>query len=226
MRILVVDDSEDLAANINEFLSARGHVVDSALDGFAGLQQGRANAYDAIVLDLMLPGIDGLALCQKLRDQVGTRAPILMLTARDTRDDRAAGLSCGADDYLIKPFSLRELDTRLTALSRRERQGLQAPLRVGELSLEPASGRVQRGEACLTLSPPLPRLLAVLMQASPRLVSRHQLEATLGDDRASTAQTLDTHIRALGAAIDTPFDRAMLETLPKRGYRLIDPNAS
>mgnify|MGYP001463089164 CR=1 FL=1 len=146
MRILVIEDNEDLAANIIEFLAARGHVMDSATDGVTGLHLAVVNEYDAIVLDLMLPGIDGLKLCARLRDEADKQTPILMLTARDTIEDKLAGFSSGADDYLIKPFSLLELDARLAAIGsrgpRRARRGRCRP-RIGSRASDGGRGRLR-----------------------------------------------------------------------------------
>lgn len=225
MRILVIEDNEDLAANIMEFLSARGHVMDSATDGVTGLHLAVVNDYDAIVLDLMLPGIDGLDLCARLRGEADKQTPILMLTARDTIDDKLAGFSSGADDYLIKPFSLLELEARLAALGNRGPRRSQHVLRVGDLTLNLDTWQADRAGERITLTPTALRLLETLMRASPRLVRRAELEAAIWGDHPPDSEALRTHIHALRAAIDKPFDTALLQTVPTMGYRLIDPDA-
>lgn len=226
MRILVIEDNEDLAANIIEFLSARGHIVDSATDGVTGLHLAVVNHFDAIVLDLMLPGIDGLALCERLRDEADKQTPILMLTARDTIDDKLAGFASGADDYLIKPFSLLELDARLAALGNRGPRRSSHHLKTGSLSLNLDTWQAEREGQPLTLTPTALRLLEVLLRASPKLVRRAELETAIWGDHPPDSEALRTHIHALRAAIDKPFAKAMLQTVPTMGYRLTDPDAS
>src|SRR5512143_619186 len=138
LHILVIEDNPDLAANVSDFLEAKGHVADVAGDGITGLHLAVTKNYDAIVLDIVLPGMDGLALCRKFREEAKRNTPVLMLTARDALDDRVAGLECGADDYVLKPFALRELEARLKALVRRSRSGGDSTaLRVGDLEFDP-----------------------------------------------------------------------------------------
>ncbi|ROO31208.1 response regulator transcription factor [Salinisphaera orenii] len=226
MRILVIEDNEDLAANIMEFLSARGHVMDSATDGVTGLHLAVVHEFDAIVLDLMLPGIDGFALCARLREEADKQTPILMLTARDTLEDKLAGFSSGADDYLIKPFSLLELEARLTALGNRGPRRSQHLLRVGDLTLDLDTWQAERAGQRIGLTPTALRLLETLMRASPKLVRRAELEAAIWGDHPPDSEALRTHIHALRAAIDKPFASALLHTVPTMGYRLVDPDAA
>jgi DNA-binding response OmpR family regulator len=226
MRILVIEDNEDLAANIIDFLSARHHVMDSASDGVTGLHLAVVNDYDAIVLDLMLPGIDGFDLCTRLRGEADRQTPVLMLTARDTLDDKLAGFASGADDYLIKPFSLLELDARLTALGSRGPRQSQHVLRVADLVLNLDSWQTTRNDQRVTLTPTALRLLEVLMRASPRLVRRGELETAIWGDHPPDSEALRTHIHALRAAIDKPFGTPLLHTVPTMGYRLIAPDAA
>ena len=225
MRILVIEDNEDLAANIIEFLAARGHVMDSATDGVTGLHLAVVHAFDAIVLDLMLPGIDGLALCERLRAEADAQTPILMLTARDTIDDKLAGFAAGADDYLIKPFSLLELEARLLAIGNRGPRRQVHHLKAGDLTLDLDTWQAERAGTKLTLTPTALRLLEVLLRATPRLVRRAELETAIWGDHPPDSEALRTHIHALRSAIDKPFERAMLQTVPTMGYRLIDPDA-
>ena len=178
MRLLIIEDNRDLAANLCEYLEERGHILDAAADGLTGLHLAITQPYDVIVLDLVLPGLDGLSLCRKLRDEAGLETPVLMLTARDAIEDRVIGLDAGADDYLVKPFSLRELEARLRALVRRaDGRGQRQRLEVADLVFDTASLRVTRAGREIEL-PPIPmRLLEVLMRRSPRVVSRADLEA-------------------------------------------------
>jgi DNA-binding response OmpR family regulator len=167
-RCAVIDDNPDILANIHGYLDPLGYNVDSARDGHAGLAAAVSRHYDAIVLDLMLPGLDGLEVCRRLRHEERNDAPIVMLTARDTTDDRVLGLNSGADDYLVKPFSLAELDARLQALARRRRGRVSdAPLRVGALQFDTATYEVSREGRRLELSPMGYQILGALMRASP-----------------------------------------------------------
>lgn len=226
MHILVIEDNEDLSANIIEFLSAKGHVVDSATDGVTGLHLAVVNDFDAIVLDLMLPGIDGLALCKRLRRETDKHTPVLMLTARDTIEDKLAGFDSGADDYLIKPFSLLELDARLEVLGSRGPRKTSNQLQIGPLSLNLDTWQAMREDKPLSLTPTALRLLETLLRASPNLVRRHELETVIWGENPPDSEALRTHIHALRAAIDKPFDKAMLHTVPTMGYRLINPDES
>ncbi len=224
MHILLIEDNADLTANIVEFLSARGHELDSAADGVTGLHLGVVNVYDAIVLDIMLPGIDGLALCQRLRGEADAQTPILILTARDTIEDKLAGFSCGADDYLIKPFSLLELEARLVALSSRGPRYSPNRLVVGDLMLDLDAWQAQRAGIKLSATPTALRLLEVLMRTSPRLVRRADLETAIWGDHPPDSGALRVHIHALREAIDKPFVNKLLHTIPTMGYRLVDPD--
>ena len=224
--VLVIDDNPDILANIHGYLDPLGYNVDSARDGHAGLAAAVSRHYDAIVLDLMLPGLDGLEVCRRLRHEERNDAPIVMLTARDTTDDRVLGLNSGADDYLVKPFSLAELDARLQALARRRRGRVSdAPLRVGALQFDTATYEVSREGQRLELSPMGYQILGALMRASPAVVTREALEHELwGDDRPTT-DALRTHIHAVRQLLDKPFSRPMLVTVAGVGYRLVDPDA-
>jgi DNA-binding response OmpR family regulator len=226
MHILVIEDNRDLAANIGEYLEARDHVVDYATDGLTGLHLVSTNTYDAIVLDLGLPGLDGLTLCKRLRQDARRTLPVLMLTARDTLRDKLAGFEAGADDYLLKPFALAELYVRLQALVRRAAGGHEL-LQVADLSLDPRTLIVRRGDQRLALSPSELRLLERLMRASPAVVSRRDVERTLwGDDPPDSEAALRGHIHALRQAVDKDFTTKLLHTIHGVGYRLAPDDAS
>lgn len=225
MHILVIEDNEDLAANICEFLGAKGYTVETATDGVTGLHLAVVNNFDAVVLDLMLPGIDGLSLCQRLRNEAQSQTPVLMLTARDTIEDKLAGFESGADDYLIKPFSLLELEARLSVLSSRGPRRNSHQLRIGQLTLNLDTWQAEREAHTLALTPTALRLLEKLMRASPNLVRRNELEHAIWGENPPDSEALRTHIHALRSVIDKPFAQSMLQTVPTMGYRLIDPNA-
>lgn len=226
MNILVIEDNPDLAANVCDFLEAKGHITDAAGDGITGLHLAVTHDYDAIVLDVFLPGMDGFTVCQKLREEAGKSTPVLMLTARDSLEDRVAGLEFGADDYAIKPFALRELEARLKALVRRA-HGVAAPkvIRVADLEFDPAMMRVQRGGRLIELPPIALRVLETLMRASPRVVKRDELERAVWGDAPPDSDALRTHIHAVRAAIEPPGELALLHTLRGIGYRLAPPDA-
>jgi DNA-binding response OmpR family regulator len=226
LRILVVEDNPDLAANLIDYLNARGHLVDTAADGFAGLRLAATDSFDVILLDLMLPGLDGIGLCRRLREEAGKLTPILMLTARDGLEDKIAGLEAGADDYLVKPFALRELAARIQALARRAgatpRKGL---LSVAELEFDTVTYRVRRAGRIIDL-PPIPlRLLEALMHASPRVLAREELERAVWGNTPPDSDALRAHLHVLRTAIDKPFDRPLLHTLRGLGWQIAPPEA-
>jgi DNA-binding response OmpR family regulator len=219
--VLLIEDNRDIAESIADYLESRGYVIDHAGDGVTGLHLAVTNPYDVIILDVMLPGLDGIALCGRLRTDARRDTPLLMLTARDTLEDKLAGLEAGADDYLVKPFEIRELEARIRTLLRRQK-GMLAPetLRVADLEFDLATMRVARNGSPLRLMPIGLRLLTVLMRASPRVVSRQQLEREVWGDLLPDSDTLRSHLYALRKAIDKPFDRPLLHTIPGVGYRL------
>jgi len=221
LKILVVEDNPDLAANLVDYLEARGHLVDTANDGLSGLRLAGTQVFDVILLDLILPGLDGIALCRHLREKIGKATPILMLTARDTLDDKVRGLEAGADDYLVKPFALREVAARIQALIRRARSAVVPQvLRVEDLVFDPATIAVSRAGRAIEL-PPIPlRLLEALMRASPRVLRREELERAVWGDAPPDSDALRTHLHCLRAAIDKPFDRPLLHTLRGIGWQL------
>ena len=224
MRILIIEDHVDLAENLGDYLEDLGHSVDFAGDGLTGLHLAVVNPYDALVLDLMLPGVDGLELAKRLRRDAGDDVPILMLTARDTLEDKLAGFEAGADDYVVKPFALQELAARLEAVTRRGK-ARRRHLRVGDLRLDLGTRVALRQGRRLSLNPTGFRLLRALMAASPDVVPRAELEATLWGDEPPDSDALRTHIYLLRQALDGPFERPLLQTVHSVGYRLADDAA-
>jgi DNA-binding response OmpR family regulator len=219
--VLLVEDHRDIAEMLVEYLEKRGFAVDYAADGVTGLHLAVTNPYDVIVLDLMLPGLDGLAVCRKLRDEARKDTPLLMLTARDTLHDKISGLDAGADDYLVKPFEVRELEARLRTLLRRHRGATtRETYVVGDLVLDTGTLKVTRAGQVLTLTPIGLKLLALLMRASPRVVSRQQLEREVWGDLLPDSDTLRSHLYTLRKAIDKPFAEPLLHTVAGAGYRL------
>lgn len=209
-----------MAALIRRGLEEEGHAVDIAVDGPEGLWLATENSYAAIVLDVMLPGFDGFELCRRLR-AAGEWAPVLMLTARDAVDDRVTGLDVGADDYLVKPFSLRELGARLRALARRDDRARPAVLSEGDLRLDPAARRAWRGEIELRLSPKEFTLLEFFMRHPGDVLTRSQiLEAAWDFAYDGTSNVVDQYVTYLRRKIDAPFGRHDLQTVRGMGYRL------
>jgi DNA-binding response OmpR family regulator len=225
MRVLIVEDNSDLAANIFDFLEARGHAPDAAGDGITGLHLAVTQDYDVIVLDIMLPGIDGLTFCRKLRQEAGKQTPIIMLTAKDTLEDKLAGFGTGADDYLIKPFALQELEVRLQALQRRgSGRSSSAILQVGDLTFEPHTLAVRRAGQLLNLTPTGLKIIELLLRRSPQVVSRRDIEAAVWGDSPPDSDALRSHMHTLRAAVDHPFDTPLIHTVHGIGFRLMAAN--
>jgi two-component system, OmpR family, response regulator len=220
MRILVVEDELKMAALLRRGLAEEGHVVDVAATGDDGAWMAQATEYDAIVLDLMLPGLDGVSVCRRWREN-GVWAPVLMLTARDGIEDRVAGLDAGADDYLRKPFSFAELLARLRALARRGVAERPIVLEVGDLRLDPASRQVWRADTEIGLSAKEFALLETFMRRPGDVLSRLQLLEHAWDYAYETrSNVVDVYVRYLREKIDRPFGRRSLETVRGAGYRL------
>jgi DNA-binding response OmpR family regulator len=223
MRILVVEDNRRLNASLKTSLQEDGYAVDVAYDGDEGEAFALAAPYDLILLDVMLPQKDGFSLCRDLRQQ-GINAHILMLTARDAVEDRVAGLDSGADDYLVKPFSMSELRARLRALLRRNKTEKIALLQVADLSLDPANHQVQRRNNAIDLTPREFSILEYLMRSPNRILTREMIEAHVWNfDFISGSNVVDVYIRRLRRKIDDPFETKLLETVRGVGYRLVPP---
>jgi DNA-binding response OmpR family regulator len=228
MRVLIIEDNRDLASNMFDFLETKGHVVDTAGDGITGLHLALVNRYDAIVLDLTLPGMDGITLCRKLRGDGGKDTPVLMITARDSLDDKIAGLEAGADDYLVKPAELREIELRLRVLLRRsgEYTQKQKKLVIEDLSLDTSTCSVRRAEKTIEL-PPIPyKILETLMSRSPQVVNRDDIEHAVWGEGRPDSDSLRAHVHLLRDLIDKPFPRKLLRTMRGFGYQLVSPDVA
>lgn len=224
MRILVIEDNADILANILDYLELKGFVVDCAQDGLSGLHLATTNSYDLIVLDIMLPGIDGIKLCEKLRHDADSDIPIIMLTARDSLNDRLQGLNAGADDYLVKPFALSELVARINAVLRRSQGSNKHKLQVGDLQYDLDTLEISRAGQLIKLNPLGLKLLAALMQRSPAVVRRETLEELLWGEDMPDSDSLRSHIHQLRQAIDKPFTTPLLHTVHGVGFRLAENN--
>ena len=220
MRVLVVEDEKRLAAGLKKGLEAEGFATDVALDGTDGLWMAREHPYDALVLDIMLPGMNGYKICATLRDE-GVWTPILMLTAKAGELDEAEALDTGADDFLTKPFSYIVLVARLRALMRRGSSERPTVLEAGDLSLDPGTRRVFRGEAEIDLTAREMALLDFLMRHKGEVVSKRDILDHVWDyDFDGDANIVEVYIRRLRNKLDRPFERDTIETLRGAGYRL------
>lgn len=222
-RVLIIEDHKDIAEMLYDFFERRDYELDYASDGRMGFNLACQNDYDIILLDLMLPEMDGIDVCRKLREESKVYTPILMLTARDTLQDKLMGLSVGADDYLVKPFEILELEARINALMRRRGQvSQQEVLEVGDLRLDTGTLEVTRSGTAIYLSPIGLKILTILMKESPKVVSRNQLEHEIWGDILPDSDTLRSHMYNLRKQVDKPFEVNLLQTIQSRGYRIGD----
>ena len=224
--LLLVEDNEDILANLYAFLEPLGYELDCARNGRTGLAMALDQHFDCIVLDIMLPGMDGISLCRELRAKHHKHTPIIMLTARDAVADRVQGLEAGADDYLVKPFALKELEARIRALLRRGRMSSGnsadggAVWTYADLTFNSGEHWAERQGRRLRLSPTGFRILDELMRAAPGLVRREDLEHALWGDDPPEGSALRTHIHELRRELDKPFAEPLLHTLPHVSYCL------
>ncbi len=223
MRILIVEDNRHLNHSLKASLIDDGYAVDAAFDGDEGEELASITPYDAIILDIMLPKKDGLAVCHSLR-QKRINIPIIMLTARDTIDDRVKGLDSGADDYLVKPFAINELRARLRALLRRDSFDKSGVLSIGDLVLDPSSHQVERCGNQVLLTAKEYALLEYFMRNPNRLITREMAESHIWSyDFEGTSNVVDVYVRRLRRKIDDSYEPKLFETIRGAGYRLIRP---
>ena len=221
--VLIVEDHQDLAANIGDFLEAGGMTVDFAADGITALQLCSQNKIDVMVSDVIMPGIDGYEVCLRIRNELQQDMPIIMLTARDTLDDKLTGFDQGADDYLIKPFEMKELEARLISHIRRHRGDMDTKsLTIADMVFEPKTMRVTRSGEAIKLSPIMLQILRILMRESPNLVTREKLEAEIWGEDTPDSDTLRSHLYNLRKLIDKPYQQHLLHTIPGIGYKLCE----
>jgi DNA-binding response OmpR family regulator len=218
--ILIVEDHLPIAEMLGGYFESGGYEVDFARDGAEALRLSALNPYDAILLDRNLPRIDGIEVCRRIRREQRRATPILMLTARDTVEDRVEGLEAGADDYLTKPFSIEELEARLRGLMRRSRKAASEPTRIGDLVLDPQSMSVERAGTQIHLTPIGFQILQLLMREAPRVVSRDEIQREVWRDELPDSDSLRSHLYILRKAIDRGFDIPLLQTIPGMGFRI------
>lgn len=223
MRLLVVEDEPRLATLLRRGLTEEGHAVDLSGSGEEALEWTDTATFDAIVLDVMLPQIDGLEVCRRLRKR-RIHTPVLLLTARDAVQDRVAGLDAGADDYLVKPFAFAELAARLRALARRPPESNETILRVGELALDPATHRAWRADSELTLPNKEFRILEQLMRNPNRVLTRAMIADHVWNyDFPNVTNVIDVHILSLRRKLNDPYPGELIQTVRGAGYRMCTP---
>jgi DNA-binding response OmpR family regulator len=225
LTVLLVEDHRALAESIGAYLEAVDFVVDYAADGLTALHLAATQRYDAIVLDIGLPGVNGLEICRSLRRDARSSIPIIMLTARDQLDDKLSGFDAGADDYLVKPFAMPELEARIHAIVRRRSGGAAAANRyvIGDLTLDVAAAEVTRSGRRIRLSPKQFDILRLLMRESPNVVTREALERSLWGDDVPDSDALRSHLYNLRRLVDKNFDHELIETVPGMGLRIRTP---
>lgn len=219
MRILLVEDNMDLAESIAEFLNMNQCVCDFAFDGQQGLEQAIKNQYDVYIFDIAMPLIDGLNLCKKLRTDYYDQTPVVFLTAKDTLDDKLSGFEAGADDYLVKPFELKELLARINAIHSRKISTINI-LKIEDLTVDINTETVMRNDIEIILSPKSFEILVALMRRAPELVLRQEIEYLIWGDELPDSDALRSHIYQLRTKIDKPFDRKLIHTIKGRGVRI------
>lgn len=220
LKILVIEDNHDISLNIADYFQQQGAVLDFADNGELGLTLATTEHYDCIILDLMLPKLDGIAVCQQVRERAERPIPIIMMTARDTLDDKRLGFGVGADDYLTKPFDLEELWLRCNALANRYQQPLEKKLVIGPLTLNLQTKQAERAGKSLQLQPIPWQILTVLMQAHPRVVSRSELCDEIWGDEYTESDALRSHLYQLRKTIDKPFGHPIIKTMHGIGFSL------
>jgi two-component system, OmpR family, copper resistance phosphate regulon response regulator CusR len=223
MRILLVEDNRRLSDSLRRILQDNGYAVDTAFDGLEGEEAARSSSFDVIILDIMLPGKNGLEVCRELRNH-RINTPILMLTARDALEDRVVGLDSGADDYLVKPFEVDELRARIRALLRRESSDKTGLLNIADLELDPASHTVKRAGQPIELTAKEFSLLEYMMRHPNRLITREMAEEHLWSyDHIIASNVVDVYIRRLRRKVDDPHPLKLLETIRGAGYKISEP---
>lgn len=225
MKVLIIEDNQDIAASIYDYLEGLGYTIDMASDGMTGLNLAITKDYDAVILDLGLPDIDGITLCRQIRQDAQQLVPVLILTARDTLENKLEGFESGADDYLVKPFSLKELAARIKVLSEHIRRKPASQLQIGDLLLDVDAHKAYRAGKRIDLNPTLFRLLTFLMQNPHRAIPREELKYVVWQDDPPNSDALRTHFYNLRQIVDKPFDRPLLHTVRGFGFKLTDKNA-
>lgn len=219
--VLIVEDDQDLARNLADFLELKDYLTDHAADGLTAMHLLASNTYDLVVLDMMLPGLDGMTLCRRIREELRSRVPVVMLTTKDEVDTKVSAFDIGADDYVVKPAALREIEARIRALIRRAgRETENEVLEVGDLRLDTGTMKVERAGQVILL-PPVPlKILALLLRRSPNVVHRSAIQREIWGDEPGDNHALIVHMHTLRNAVDKPFGRQLIHTVRGFGYRV------
>lgn len=226
-RILIVEDDRDLARNLIDYLELQGYVTDYAPDGYAAMHLLASNSYDLAVLDLMLPGVDGIGICKRIRQELMSRLPIVMLTAKDEIDTKISAFDIGADDYVVKPVALRELEARIRALIRRAGQEVESEiLVVGDLRFDTGTMKIERAGQVISMPPVPMKILGLLMRHSPNVVHRMAIHREIWGDEPGDNHVLIVHMHALRNAVDKPFQTQLIHTVRGFGYRIAHDQAA
>lgn len=225
-RVLIVEDQSALAANLEEFFDEHRYVLDFAADGLTALHLLATQEYDVVVLDVMLPGVNGFEICRRIRDDLGSNVPVIFMTARGELSDKEEGYGRGGDDYLVKPFALRELQLRIDALARRDSISHDGVLRAGPLSYDPGTLMAHLdGHGEVMLGGTAARIFEQLVRAHPRIVTHDMLSRAIWGTDEGDAHTLRTHIYVLRKTLESSLGSALVDTVHGRGYRLNPPSA-
>lgn len=220
-RLLIVEDDRDLARNLIDYLEIQGYTSDYAPDSHVALGMLAANGYDLVVLDMMLPGLDGIGICKRLRQEMYSRVPVVMLTAKDDIESKISAFDIGADDYVIKPVALRELEARIRALIRRAGQETDsAVMVVGDLRFDTGTMKIERAGKIIAMPPVPTKILALLMRHSPNVVHRLAIHREIWGDEPGDNHALIVHMHALRNAVDKPFETQLIHTVRGFGYRI------
>ena len=220
MNILILEDNKDIAESVGEYFELHGFTVDYAMDGITALHLAITNDYDIYILDIGVPGLDGLGLCKRLREDANDHTPILFLTARETLEDKVKGFELGADDFMVKPFQLKELLVRVKAIHKRANPQVNNSITIDELRIDQSTHEVFRNEQKIVLTPVGYKILLTLAMASPNVISREKLENTIWNDVTPNSDSLRSHLYSLRQKVDRPFDYPLIHTISKQGYRL------
>lgn len=224
LRLLIVEDHVALAQNLFDFFGSEQYVLDFASDGLTALHLVATNHYDVIILDVMLPGLSGFEICRRLREDLKCTTPVIMMTAKDQMQDKEDGFRVGADDYLVKPFHLRELQLRVDALNRRVKGGKIQKLEAGNVSFDPGTLTVyMEGAPPLELSGTAARLFEAMMRAYPNFVTYEELQSRTWGDKEADLNVLRTHVYTLRKQLQERFSKVLIKTLHGRGYRITSP---
>lgn len=225
-RLLIVEDDRDLARNLIDYLELRGYATDYAADGYGAMNLLAANDYDLAVLDLMLPGIDGISICHRLRNELMRRTPVVMLTAKNDVEVKVSAFDLGADDYIVKPVALREMEARIRALIRRANgDGDNSVLAVGDLRFDTGTMRIERAGTAIAMPPVPMRILALLMRHSPNVVHQQTLFREIWGEEAGDRHAMVVHMHALRNLVDKPFEQQLIHTVRGFGYRIAADHA-